>query len=901
MSDYSRRLAISARTGTTDVSMRLFSTKSLPLRPSRILPWLHFFEAILVFVLLSLFTAIHSELGQEISAGESSVFAWSSANIIKLLWIGLAYLVFVFWLQYRQHRLRPPHFARLITVLVWMEWLSVAAIMLALFHTWYVFLPAVHTILLASLLLQGMFALDYDGLPGLNPCIELLQTPERNTGLFLVFLFLFGAALVFFDPTWSRGLDHVLLETGFEYFLGNLLPPIFSGFTSLWFGIGMVAILMASRALRSIGFLKPEFEGISLLVPFFFLATCYAAILLGTLFHAVQWEVSKLHLKSAILQLIMLVGGCGSALLSAIFCRITRRVPQAQNANVIGIVSLTIGAALFFPITWLVTRGRHARRTWYLLITTIFGGILFVQYMVLYGSIFNPWFTAFSYLKGAILKTTTVVTAGIGLLLFEQLFSNRSRMLPALRRQWLVMMVVIAVSFLPFGVLERFRETKAAVLQFNELARVDVTYARELINFLGLGRWIRIGQNPDHNTIPNPWPLPWQLKKTHPSLLPEGFNMLVIVVDALRGDAFHSAGYHRNLTSFLDRWSREEAVSFRRAYSQGGGSFAAFPFLVAGRSRFSLYGPHLHRENLYFKIAQKERIQHYMVMKGFGPRAIFPPDYPVVELTIPRAVSDRRTATADEVFDSARRAIGSLPADERFLCFLHLMDVHNDLWKKKSGMDFGNSPRDVYDNNLSYIDKAFGRFVSWLKQTGRYGKTVILFTSDHGEQFWEHGASLHGHTLYEEEIRIPVILRAPGIVGRFENVPVVAADMAPTIADLAGYSVDPPYDDPHMGISLVPLLLRNERERYLKRDVVGRASFKRRYFLYRNWEWKLVYFAELDLLQLFNTVNDPAEKNNLLHEEPELAAEMERELLSYLAKVEGKTYRPLLSKDFLRH
>jgi arylsulfatase A-like enzyme len=286
-----------------------------------------------------------------------------------------------------------------------------------------------------------------------------------------------------------------------------------------------------------------------------------------------------------------------------------------------------------------------------------------------------------------------------------------------------------------------------------------------------------------------------------------------------------------------------------------------------------------------------------MVMKDFGPRAIFPPDYPVVELTIPRVVSDLRSATADEVFDSARKAIGNLPSGERFLCFLHLMDVHNDLWKKENGIDFGNNPRDLYDNNLSYIDRALGRFVNWLKQKGLYRRTVILFTSDHGEQFWEHGASLHGHTLYEEEIRIPVILLAHGIKGRFENVPVVAADIAPTIADLAGYSVNPPYDDSYMGISLVPLLLKNERERYFKRSVIGRASFKHRYFLYRNWEWKLVYFAELDLLQLFNTIEDPMEKNNLLHEEPELASEMEKELLAYLEKVEGKTYRPLLSRN----
>jgi arylsulfatase A-like enzyme len=225
------------------------------------------------------------------------------------------------------------------------------------------------------------------------------------------------------------------------------------------------------------------------------------------------------------------------------------------------------------------------------------------------------------------------------------------------------------------------------------------------------------------------------------------------------------------------------------------------------------------------------------------------------------------------------------------------MDVHNDLWKKPAGEDFGDTPRDLYDHNLSYLDSALARFVNWLKAEDIYDQTVILFTSDHGEQFWEHGASLHGHTLYEEEIRIPAILFVHGIQRRFEDVPVIAADMAPTIADLAGYWIDPPYDDPHMGISLVPLILNDERDRYLKRDVVGRASFKRRYFLFRNWQWKLIYFAELDLLELFNVKEDPMEKKNLIEEKPELAAVMEQQLLGYLRQVEGKTYRPLLTQS----
>jgi arylsulfatase A-like enzyme len=305
----------------------------------------------------------------------------------------------------------------------------------------------------------------------------------------------------------------------------------------------------------------------------------------------------------------------------------------------------------------------------------------------------------------------------------------------------------------------------------------------------------------------------------------------------------------------------------------------------------------LYQKNLYFKIAQAEGIQNVMVMKNYGPRAVFPPDFPVIEMGETRTGTDRRSVPADEVFNLAVAAIDNLAEGERFLCFLPLMDVHNDLWKKEDGLDFGDSPRDLYDNNLSYLDRAFQRFVTWLRKKGIYERTVILFTSDHGEQFWEHGASLHGHTLYEEEIRIPLILLTHGIHGRIEDVPIIAADMAPTLAELAGYSVHPPYDDYHMGISIVPLLMGREKERYMKRDVVGRASFKRRYFLYRNWEWKLVYFAEMDLLQLFNTVEDPKEMANLLQERPILAAKLERELLQYLERIEGKNYRPLLSRS----
>ncbi len=876
--------------------MNSLSPKTHHSRLILILPWLHLIGALLAFVLISLFTALHSDLAKEISAGESPGFAWARSYLPVLLSIGFGYFLGVYWVQRLELRSSGNPHPKWARTLVWSETVAAGLLVMAFLHGWKGGIIWGHMLLQISILLNALVALHRSGKIDAHPPTNWLIRPGLDSLLFLSYLFFLAAIPAYLDPSWSRMQGYVHLDSHFEILLSRILPPIVSGVTGLWLGIGTLAILMGFKVLglrakgRSSG-------GLFYYLPFFFISGFCAAIWLEALVRATEWELTTLGLKSAIVPLFILLCGGGTILFSMAFQRILSCVQESQRVSPIGILALAVASVLLFPLMWMLTRRGCGRWSWRVLLASCLLGSLSLGAYVLYGDLFDPWFTVFSYLKGAILKATVVVVAGILVLVSEELIRVNPGTSPEGGREWIVLGLVFSLGFLPFGLLEQYPETKVAVLQFNELSRVDAAYARGVSNFMGVDRWVRLGQDPKANGNPEPWPLPWTLTKTHPSRLPTNFNLLVIVVDALRGDAFHSAGYKRNLTPFLDRWALEEAISFRRAYSQGGGSFAAFPFLIGGRSRFNLYGPDVYRENLYFKLAQAEGIQNIMVGREFGPRAIFPPDFPVIELGRSESTGDRRSVPADEVFGWVRAAIDRLGKGERFLSFLHLMDVHNDLWKKADGLDFGDSPRDLYDNNLSYVDRAFQRFVGWLKEKGLYDRTVILFTSDHGEQFWEHGASLHGHTLYEEEIRIPVILLTHGIKKRVEDVPVVAADAAPTLVDLAGYSVEPPYDDSHMGISLVPLLLAKERDRYLHRDVVGRASFKRRYLLYRNWEWKLVYFAEFDLLQLFNTARDPMERKNLLREEPHLAAALERDLIQYLEKVERKTYRPLLSKS----
>ncbi len=861
---------------------------------SKSLPWLHFCGTCFFFVLFYFFAAFHSQLGQEISAGESPGFAFLGENLMTFMSLAAGYLIAIAGFQSLWLRSCAIPQATAIKVTAGFQFIGIGVLALAVLSGWNQFANVTAILVLASILVQGYLALWIHRLREKDIPYRFDQR-ETQVLLFLVFIFLVNALVAQMDPSWHRLKEFIHLNSSMALFLQKLVAALFAGVTGLWFGIATMAILALSAWLRIRFESQYALKGILFFLPFILLCGFYAAITLSALTVAIEWQVSKLNLRPAVFALAVLLSAVSGAFLSSAYSRILNYLPANQKHSPVGLICVSMGALIVYPLFWLVTARPYRRFTWFTLLLSIVLLCGVFNFGLLYGDVFNPWFTTFSYLKGILLKIAALIIAGTLVLIFREMIPLQSVVVTGPLRRWALLVVVALSGFIPFGLLNHYPNTKTTLLQFSDLTRVEAAYAREFASLLRLDRWVRLGQNPHFNQQPHPWPQPWKLQKVGPSLLPQDFNLMVIVVDALRGDAFHSAGYHRNLTPFMDLWAKQEAVSFRRAYSQGGGSFAAFPFLVAGRSRFTLYGPELYHHNLYLKIAKAEGIRHYMVMKDFGPRAIFPPDLPVTELSIPRAASDRRTATADEVFHAAREAITQIGADERFLCFLHLMDVHNDLWKKPGGIDFGDAPRDLYDNNLSYLDRAFERFINWLKANHIYDNTVIIFTSDHGEQFWEHGASLHGHTLYEEEIRIPAILFVPGIQRRFEDVPIIAADMAPTIAELAGYAVDPPYDDPHMGISLVPLILEDDRTPYLRRDIVGRASFKRRYFLFRNWHWKFVYFAELDLIQLFNVVEDPQEKKNLIEEKPGLAATLERQLLDYLKQVEGKTYRPLLT------
>lgn len=118
----------------------------------------------------------------------------------------------------------------------------------------------------------------------------------------------------------------------------------------------------------------------------------------------------------------------------------------------------------------------------------------------------------------------------------------------------------------------------------------------------------------------------------------------------------------------------------------------------------------------------------------------------------------------------------------------------------------------LYDGEVASADAELRALFNELQARGLLNHAVVIVTADHGEEFKEHGHMAHGHALFNETIRVPLILMAPGIPGGQvieDNVSLL--DIAPTILDLIGQTPQSSFE----GRSLMPLLRRPSLQRWL--------------------------------------------------------------------------------------
>ena len=197
---------------------------------------------------------------------------------------------------------------------------------------------------------------------------------------------------------------------------------------------------------------------------------------------------------------------------------------------------------------------------------------------------------------------------------------------------------------------------------------------------------------------------------------------------------------------------------------------------------------------------------------------------------------------------------------------------------------------ELYDAGIRQLDAEIGRLLAFLEESGRALNTLVVITSDHGEEFMEHGRLGHFLTTYQQSLRVPLLMRGPGVPsGVRVEMPVSLVDLPPTLLGMAGLEVPPGLD----GLDASSLLREAPDAAFSDRFLYGEASGGRQqatrlpgiYPIYRSvrqGRFKLIERQADGAAErmLFDLAEDPGEVRDVAEQYPDqvaiLAAELEQ-------------------------
>jgi len=187
--------------------------------------------------------------------------------------------------------------------------------------------------------------------------------------------------------------------------------------------------------------------------------------------------------------------------------------------------------------------------------------------------------------------------------------------------------------------------------------------------------------------------------------------------------------------------------------------------------------------------------------------------------------------------------------------YAHFMDPHEPYVSGgRAGTDF-----ERYVGEVAVVDREIGRIVEAIASQGLASRTVVIVTGDHGEAFGEHETRFHATTVYEELLRVPLMIRVPRVAPRRVDAMVSLVDLGPTILDLAGL----PTPASFMGESLTPFLRGLEVDR--RRPVVAESGRQMRAMYFADG-MKLITDIATGSVELYDLARDPGELDNRFDE-----------------------------------
>jgi choline-sulfatase len=364
-------------------------------------------------------------------------------------------------------------------------------------------------------------------------------------------------------------------------------------------------------------------------------------------------------------------------------------------------------------------------------------------------------------------------------------------------------------------------------------------------------------------------------------------SVLLITMDTTRADYLGCFGSTTAQTPNIDRLAREGTVFTHCTTcapltlpSHSSMMTAVYPYVHGARQNGS---GRLADSNITLAetlkaagLATQATVASFVLNRQFGIAQGFD-----VYHDVPRPAAGDPTHAerpGDEVADDALAMLRSL-ASKPFFLWVHFYDPHFP-YRSTRTTDI-LSPL-AYADEISFMDKQIGRLLAALRELNLGRSTLVVAVADHGEGLNDHDEWKHGYFLYETTLHTPLIFRCPGFVpaGRTVAAQVRTIDIAPTI--LAWLHL--PAWDQAQGVSLAGLCSGQQSDPNL-------AAYSETFQAHTEYGlsqlrslsaggWKYVWTTKPELYSLSR---DPDEKNNLVEQEPQRAADMLRQLRQLIA------------------
>lgn len=364
-----------------------------------------------------------------------------------------------------------------------------------------------------------------------------------------------------------------------------------------------------------------------------------------------------------------------------------------------------------------------------------------------------------------------------------------------------------------------------------------------------------------------------------------GANVFLLSVDAMRYDRLAISGSTRPITPNLDSLAGQSIV-FKRAYTAIPHTSHAICSIMTGKFTHQLrnipgippahetWAEIMHRFR-YNTAAFFTRAIFFIDKNQFEPyiRSSYGFAYRKVEYNLPAM------KRANQLIAYLQENRGQ---NSPVFAWAHFFDPHEP-YDKACGR-FGQRPVDRYDCEISKVDSAIGKIVSFVDEA--YPNSIIIVTADHGEEFNEHGGLYHGTTLYDEQVRVPLLIRIPDTAHRIVETPVSLVDLPGTIMSI----LDIPKPARMRSRDLTSLITEELPDLDVFADVQGKTMVV-------HGNHKLICELKTDLCRLYDLKSDPRETHSVLDRELEIAKNLKQKLVSWLKSHARHELRPIPKAD----